>query len=78
MFRRYDKWSVPIIRILTSHGFRRDAKAVPRSIFVFHRHRDGVTVELRGCHLMRVLRNGGIREYSNVSVGEALQIIQAR
>jgi hypothetical protein len=61
--------------MLKARRFVRDIHAIPRSIFVFRRQRDGATVELR-FHLMRTQSNGLWLEYPNPTVGEASAIIK--
>ena len=75
MRQRYNSWSVPIIKLLQARGFVRDIHAIPRSIFVFRRSRDGATVELR-FHLMRVNAAGIWREYPALSIGDASMVIR--
>jgi len=76
---RFDRnaWVTSVSEELEARGFVRDFKAIPRSIRSFRR--GDLTVELRACHLMRVLDSGGpvrSREYPNITVAEAVTILR--
>ena len=69
------KWFHIIVAELKQRGFEPGGMACPNVVSSYCRH--SITVELRGGHMLRILRHRQCeREYENCSLAAAIEIIE--
>jgi hypothetical protein len=71
---RKDIWFKQIVSELKARGFEPGGMACPNIVSSYCRN--SMTVEIRGGHMLRVIRHRQEREYPNCSLSGAIEVIE--